>query len=188
MDEAKLLEEYTPYVRRAATWYCYNSVRSRVDYEDLLQEGMLTLIVLHQAGRDNCPGVIKEAIRINMLGLVLKNYSQLHVTTHAFKKTTCEETRKLAAASLFCAIPLQDVIAREQEGRSALAQEDDDSALFVQEYLDSLTEREHIVCVSLMHGLSEREVSRQSGIPYITVRRTRARLRDKLSQAMRNSA
>lgn len=187
MDEAKLLEEYTPYVRRAASWFMYDSIRSRIEYGDLLQEGFMTLVVLHQAGRDTNPAVIKSAIRTNMLSLVLRNYSQLHVTTHAFKKTTCEKTRALTTASLFCSIPLQDVLDAEEEGRStALISENDDTQLFVSEFMDSLNERERIICMALMNRMSEREISRRSGIPYITVRRTRARLKDKLSQALRD--
>lgn len=189
MDEAKLLEEYTPYVRRAASWFMYDSIRSRIEYDDLLQEGLMTLVILHKAGRDTKPSIIKDAIRINMLCLVLKNYSQLHVTTHAFKKTTCEKTRALTTASLFCSIPLQDVLDAEEEGRSsALIAENDDTQLFVKEFMDSLSERERIICMALMNRMSEREISRRSGIPYITVRRTRARLKDKLAHAMRDPA
>ncbi len=185
MDEATLLREYTPYVRRAASWYLYDSVRSRLEYEDLLQEGMLTLIALHEAGKDESPALVMHAIRTNMLLLVLKNYSQLHVTTHAFKKSACEATRSLTTASLFCAIPLQDVLQDEREARSsALMVMDDDSYIFVEEYLDNLTDRERLVCIALMHGISQREISRRSGIPYITVRRTHARLKDKLRCAL----
>lgn len=188
MDEATLLRKYTPYVRRAASWYLYDSVRSRLEYEDLLQEGMLTLIALHDAGKDESPPLVMHAIRTNMLLLVLKNYSELHVTTHAFKKTACEATRSLTTASLFCAIPLQDVLEDEREERSsALIVMDDDSYLFVEEYLDSLTERERLVCIALMHGMSQREISRRSGIPYITVRRTLDRLKDKLRGYMEDA-
>ncbi len=188
MDEAMLLHKYTPYVRRAASWFMYDSVRSRLEYEDLLQEGLLTLIALHEAGRDESPALIKHAIRTNMLLLVLKNYSQLHVTTHAFKKTACEATRSLTTASLFCAIPLQDVLSDEREGQnSTLIVMDDDSYLFVEEYLDSLSERERLVCIALMHGMSLREISRRSGVSYITVRRTHAQLKDKLRSALEDA-
>lgn len=184
MDEAKLLEEFTPYVRQAAKYFVYDSLRSRVDYEDLLQEGLLTLIVLHEAGRDTSPKLIRHAVWTNMLGLVLKNYSQLHVTTHAFKKTTCEKTRALTTASLY-SIPLQEIVSTPKEGQnSGLILEDDVSGLFVRDYLNSLTEREHIVCMALMEGMPEREIAKESGIPYITVRRTHAKLKEKLREAL----
>lgn len=185
MDEAQLLAEYLPYIRKAARWFNYPSAQSRIDYEDLFQEGVLALTVLLHRGKNQTAPAIKKAIRLSMLNLALKSCSPLHVTSHALYAAKCEETKEKRLASVSCCIPLQKLVEEGREIQSpSLYAEIDDSDIFVSSFLDGLTPRERIVCLALMDDMSEREISRVTGIPHITVRRTHTALREKLKRAM----
>ena len=189
MDEAQLLAKYTPYIRKAARWFNYPSARSRIGYEDLFQEGVLALMVLLHRGKSVTPPAIKKAIRLSMLNLALKSCSHLHVTSHAFYAARSEETEEKRLASVSCCIPLQKLMQENRETESAsLYEEIDDSDIFVSSFLDDLTPRERTVCLALMDDMSEREISRVTGIPHITVRRTHAALREKLRRALEEPA
>lgn len=186
MDEAEMLvKEYMPYARRAAKWFCYESIQSRVSYDDLVHQGMIALMVMKKKGQSLAPPAVRKAIRLTMLQYALLNYSQFHVTSHAFRKTTCEDTRQKALEGLNNSRPLHEIIENGLEYTNpALCTEMDDSEFFVSEFLSELTPRERTVCLALMDGISEREISRRTGIPHISVRRAHDALRKKLAAAM----
>lgn len=190
MDEAQqLVNEYMPYARRAAKWFCYESIQSRVSYDDLVNQGMVALMVMKRRGQCLAPPAVRKTIRRQMLNYALQNYSPFHVTSHAFKKTTCEETHRKATESQRCSIPLHEIVENGQEYmNSSLYAEMDDSGLFVSEFLEKLTPRERTVCLALMDDVSEHEISRRTGIPHITVRRTHEALRKKLRAALEDPA
>lgn len=190
MDEAKqLVDEYMPYALRAAKWFCYESLQSRISYQDLVQQGMVALMILKKKGQSLAPPAVRKAIRLTMLNYALQNYSPLHITSHALKKTTCKKTHQKAVESLNNSRPLHEIIESGQEYMCpALYAEMDDSEIFVSEFLEGLTPRERTVCLALMDHISEREISRRTGIPHITVRRIHEVLRKKLTAALEDSA
>lgn len=189
MDQTVVFQRYGDYVRRAASWYVFNSMRGRVSFEDLLQEGYLALLLLNQQDKADNTYVVMRAVRNRMVSYLRCNCSALHVTDHGHaalssKQNAYPEARDKAVAALQMAVPLHMMLAGEEDSGMAATVLDDYSMAFVSEFLGGLSERERLVCQGLWRGLSQREISRSRGIPLATVRRICGRLRDKLNKAL----
>jgi|GEM_PF-5880737 len=73
---------YSEYVKTAARYYLFSVVRGRMAYDDLLQEGYLTLIRLWKQGHTDAP-FVKKSICNHFLQCVTRNCSPLHMTRYA---------------------------------------------------------------------------------------------------------
>lgn len=191
MDEPMALKAYGPYVQRAAAWFMSARLRSRISYEDLLQEGYLTLLLLSQDGQADNPHFVHTAVCHRMLSIIRDNCSALHVSCYgqaALRSDSPQLTkvRDSATIALKHVVPIHEI--DDHANSDALCCWHDDSTLLVKEFMESLNERELTVCTGLLDGESQREISRNSGIPLITVRRICQRLKDRLTCYLEDSA
>lgn len=189
MDDSELLNKYDPLIRRAASWFVYGQLCSRISYEDLLQEGYVALIRLARCGKADNPHMVSRVVRNALLNYMWANSSPLHVTKHgmAAKKQKAEQypkARQKVMMALQPAVPLHKMLDedREHEMLDAVYLMDD-TAMFIAQFMDSLTQREDMVCQELLQGNSQKEISRKTGLSVKAVRVTCGHLRTRLKQA-----
>lgn len=167
-------------------YFSFNCCRGRLSAEDLEQEGLFKVLTLIREGNINNKRLAERAIRNHMILIIQKNCSTLNVTQYGRRLARDEkagEASEKAMVAMQLVIPFHELV-RGEEAQSNLMYEFDETAIFAEEFTNSLSEREQRVLEGLLNGDSQRAISRDTGIPLITVRRACQSMKEKILRAL----
>lgn len=188
MEEIRAIEFYGPYILSMAKRFSFSCCQGRVALEDLLQDGYLTVLQMCRKGMEERTALVDRAIRLNMLRYISDNCSAAHITRHghralAERQSTSAYARTCAFTALQLVIPLDEQTLTDQPScQEALLCHDDESILYVRTFIDALPHHDRQVCIGLLKGQTQEEISRSAHLPLSRVRRTVQRLRKRLRQ------